>query len=264
MSQQEVVPKPRIRAAMLAFALLLPAGCGSSDENEKAQGNPSSVAGESDSRRDLPQASESVKLDPSNFTRRIDHPYWPLSPGSRWVYRETGDEGEQRVEVTVTDQVKEIAGVTATVVHDVVTRGGQKIEDTWDWYAQDKAGNVWYMGEDTKEYENGEVSTTAGSWEHGVDGAQAGIMMPANPKIGLRYRQEYYEGEAEDKGEIVALDERVAVPSGTFGDVLKTKDTNPLGGGSFEHKFYAPRVGLVKVVHPGGGGREELLSFEPG
>jgi hypothetical protein len=264
MSQQEVAPMPRIRAAIIAFALLLPAGCGSSDENEKAQGNPSRVDVGSDSRRELPRGSERVTLDPTDFTRRVDNPYWPLSPGSRWVYRETGDEGAQRVEVTVTNRIKEIAGVRATVVHDVVTRGGEKIEDTWDWYAQDKAGNVWYMGEDTEEYADGEASTTEGSWEHGVDGAQAGIMMPAHPRIGVRYRQEYYAGEAEDKGEILALDERVSVPFGRFGDVVQTKDTNPLGRGSFEHKFYAPGVGLVKVVHPGGGGREELLSFDSG
>jgi hypothetical protein len=264
MSQQEVAPMPRIRAAIIAFALLLPAGCGSSDENDKAQGNPSRADMGPDSRRDLPRGSEPVKLAPSDFTTRIDNPYWPLTPGNRWVYRETGDGGAQRVEVTVTDEIKEIAGVPSRVVHDVVTRDGELIEDTRDWYAQDKAGNVWYMGEDTKEYENGKVATTEGSWEHGVDGAQAGIMMPADPEIGLRYRQEFYADEAEDNGEVLALDERISVTAGRFDRVLKTKDTNPLGGGSFEHKFYAPRVGLVKVVHPGGGGREELLSFKPG
>ncbi|HJW76583.1 MAG TPA: hypothetical protein VJ787_13115, partial [Thermoleophilia bacterium] len=129
-----------------------------------------------------------MSLDPDHFTSTIDHPYWPMTPGSRWVYRETDAEGTaQRVVVTVTDQTKDIMGIQARVVHDVVSEDGQIVEDTYDWYAQDEEGNLWYLGEDTKEYEDGKVASTAGSWEAGVDGAQAGILLPANPKAGMTY-----------------------------------------------------------------------------
>ena len=108
-----------------------------------------------------------------------------MAPGDRWVYRETdGEGGEQKVEVTVTDMAKTVMGIEALVVHDVVSEDGQLVEDTFDWYAQDADGNIWYLGEDTKEFENGKVKTTAGSWEHGVDGAQAGILVPAIPSPG--------------------------------------------------------------------------------
>ena len=123
-----------------------------------------------------------------------------MKPGNRWVYNETDAEGnEMQVEVTVTNDKKNILGISATVVHDVVTQDGSVKEDTLDWYAQDVDGNIWYLGEDTKEYENGVVVSTEGSWEAGVDGAQAGIVLPANPEVGMTYRQEYYAGEAEDR-----------------------------------------------------------------
>jgi hypothetical protein len=174
------------------------------------------------------------------------------------VYREDG----QRVEVTVTNQTKEILGIAATVVHDVVTEDGEVVEDTYDWYAQDKDGNIWYLGEDTKEYENGKVKSTEGSWEAGVDGAEAGILLPAEAEVGMRYRQEYYKGEAEDVGEILSLDEKAEVPFGSFDAVLMTKDTTPLEPDVLEHKFYAKGVGPVLVVAiSGGSGREELLRF---
>ena len=138
-----------------------------------------------------------MDLNPADFTTRIDNPYWPMAPGSRWVYRETDTEGtKQRVVVTVTPGTKRIAnGVEARVVHDVVTEDGQLVEVTDDWYAQDTDGNVWYLGEDTAEYENGKVTTTAGSFEAGVDGAQAGVIVPADPEVGLAYRQEYAGAE---------------------------------------------------------------------
>jgi hypothetical protein len=229
------------------------AGCGSDDD--------SSSAGSS-----LPQGSESVELDPADFTTQIDNPYWPMKPGSRWVYRETDQEGsEQRVVVTVTDQTKKIAnGVTARVVHDAVTERRQPVEITDDWYAQDKDGNVWYLGEDTKEYENGKVKTTAGSFEAGVDGAQAGVIVPAEPRAGLAYRQEYYRGNAEDRAKVLSLDEQVEVPHGHFTNVLMTKEVNPLEPKVLEFKFYARGVGPVLAISVSGGSdREELVEFEP-
>ena len=150
---------------------------------------------------------------PAEFTTEIDNPYWPMAPGSRWVYRETdGEGGEQRVEVTVTEDTRTIIGIEARVVHDVVTEDGELVEDTYDWYAQDADGNIWYLGEDTKEYENGKVTTTAGSWEAGVDGAQPGVIVPADPQPGLTYRQEYLAGEAEDAATVLSLDEMVDGP----------------------------------------------------
>ena len=141
----------------------------------------------------LPRGSEPVTLNPADFTTRIDNPYWPMRPGGRWVYRETTPDGtRQRVVVTVTRRTKLIAnGVTARVVRDVVTEGGAPVEVTDDYYAQDRAGNIWYLGEATTEFVNGEPVSTAGSFEAGVDGAQAGVIMPATPRPGLAYRQEY-------------------------------------------------------------------------
>src|SRR5215207_4976013 len=148
----------------------------------------------------LPQGSERVSLDPADFSTAIDNRYWPMFPGSRWVYRETSPGSTQRVVVTVTHMTKEIAnGVVARVVRDVVTEHGQPVEVTDDWYAQDSAGNVWYLGEKTAEYQNAKVTSTAGSFEAGVDGAQPGIIMPASPEDGMAYRQEYSAGEAEDR-----------------------------------------------------------------
>ena len=214
----------------------------------------------------LPQGSEPVELDPADFVAEIDNPYWPMRPGTTWVYRETDAEGTvQRVDVTVTDRTKTILGIAAVVVHDVVTQDGELIEDTYDWYAQDTSGNVWYLGEATKEFENGEVTTTAGSWEAGVDGAQPGIIVPADPEVGMTYRQEHYAGEAEDEGEILSLDERAEVPFGPFDNVLMTKDTTPLDPDVLEHKFYAEGVGPILVLGlSGGGGREELVRYENG
>jgi hypothetical protein len=210
----------------------------------------------------LPTGSEPVTLDPADFTTKITNPYWPMAPGNRWVYRETdGQGGEQKVEVTVTDRTKTIVGIEALVVHDVVTEDGELVEDTFDWYAQDADGNIWYLGEDTKEFENGKVKTTAGSWEHGVDAAQAGVVVPAKPEPGLAYRQEYYAGEAEDAATVLSVDEWVQVPAGSYRNVLMTKDYTPLHPEILEHKLYAKGVGPVLVLGiSGGSDREELLS----
>jgi hypothetical protein len=242
---------------ILALFLAPAVGCGGEDDSATTAPEPAGSGA-------LPQGSEPVELDPADFVASIDNPYWPMAPGSKWVYRETDAEGnEQRVEVAVTDRAKTILGIDATVVHDVVSEDGQLIEDTYDWYAQDKAGNIWYLGEDTKEYEDGEVVSTGGSWEAGVDGAQAGILLPVNPKVGMAYRQEYYAGEAEDNGEILSLDERVEVAFGSFEHVLMTKDTTPLEPDVLEHKFYAEGVGPVLALGiSGGGGREGLIRFE--
>jgi hypothetical protein len=245
--------KPIATALGVIAAAVAVAACG-------GNGN----GGESSS-SSLPQGSEPVDLNPADFTTEINNPYWPMAPGSRWVYRETDSEGTvQRVEVTVTNKTKQIAnGVDARVVHDEVTEHGQPVEITDDWYAQDSAGNIWYLGEETAEYEKGRVVSRAGSFEAGVDGAQPGIILPADPEVGTTYRQEYYAGEAEDEGEIFSLDEQAQVPFGHFTDVVMTKDTNPLEPKVLEYKFYARDVGPALAVSVSGASdREELVSYQ--
>jgi hypothetical protein len=215
----------------------------------------------------LPHGSEPVNLDPADFTTKIDNPYWPMKPGSRWVYRETDSEGaRQRVVVTATRRTKLIAnGVTARVVHDVVIANGKPVEVTDDWYAQDRAGNIWYLGEDTTEYENGKPVSKKGSFEAGVDGAQPGVIMPAHPRVGTRYRQEYYKGHAEDRARIMSRRERAEVPFGFFKRALMTREENPLEPRVLEYKFYARGVGpVLGVAVSGGSDREELLRYRPG
>ena len=228
-------------------------------------GGPASSADASGGLPDLPQGNERVDLAPADFSSEIDHPYLALETGTRWIYRETDEEGRVvEVVVTVTSETKEVAnGITARVVRDTVTEDGELIEDTLDWFAQDGAGNVWYLGEETAEFDGREMTSRAGSFEAGFDGALPGIIMPANPADGMRYRQEYYAGEAEDNGEILSLDEQAEVPHGHFDDVLLTKDTSAIEPGVLEYKLYARDVGLVLTLGvSGGGGREELISVE--
>ena len=249
------------RSAIIATAGVLAAfglaACGGDDNDEAG------------ARSALPQGSERVKLDPADFTLDIDNPYLPLRVGSRWVYRETDTSGaRERIVVTVTRRTKLIAnGVRARVVRDVVTQDGKPVEITDDWFAQDKDGNVWYLGEEVRNYENGRLADRKGSFEAGVDGAQAGIAMPADPRPGLAYRQEYYANEAEDRATIVAVgDDRVEVPAGFYHrDVLLTRDVVPTDAKVAELKFYAPGVGQLLSIHTDGdGGRAELVRYEPG
>jgi hypothetical protein len=214
----------------------------------------------------LPQGSEVVVLDPANFVARIDNPYWPMIPGSRWIYHETDAEGaDQRVEITVSNETKMILGINATVLHDVLTEDGVVVEDTFDWYAQDLAGNIWYLGEDTKEYDAGKVVSTAGSWEAGVNGGQPGIILPGKPQVGLTYRQEYLAGEAEDSAKILSLTEHADVPFGAFDNVLMTEETTVLEPDLLEQKFYARGIGEVRAMDVSGGtSKEELISYVPG
>ena len=233
---------PRLALA-LAGCLLVATGCGS----------PSDA---------LPQSGDQVELDPAEFTTEITNPWFPLEAGTRWTYRETTEDGEVAdVVVTATSVTRKIAnGVTARVVRDTGTVDGEVIEDTFDWYAQDEDGTVWYLGEDTAEFEDGEIATREGSFEAGVDEAQAGVIMPASPEVGMTYRQEYSEGEAEDNGEVLALGRHARVPAGEYDDLVKTADTTPLEPDVLEHKYYARGVGLVLTIDEGAGGREELLA----
>lgn len=204
-------------------------------------------------------------IDPANFVTAIDNPYLPLTPGTVFIYEGKTDTGNEHIEVEVTSDTKVIQGVTCVVVRDTVTVDGAMEEQTFDWYAQDNAGNVWYFGEDSKSYENGKFVSTEGSWEAGVDGALPGIVMQANPTIGDIYRQEYYKGEAEDMAEVLSLTETASVPYGSYTDLLMTKEWSPLEPSVIENKYYAPGLGLVLEANAqGGSGKIELISVATG
>jgi RTX calcium-binding nonapeptide repeat (4 copies) len=226
--------------------------------------------------RSLTVFTDIPRPDASQFTTSIDNPFMPLRPGTTFVY-ENSEDGEE-VRVTVTDETRVVDGVTTVVVHDTARVNGLVIEDTYDWYAQDADGNVWYFGEETAEYDPGNPDpvSTEGSWEAGVDGAEPGVVMLADPEVGIRYRQEYFQGEAEDWAEVKSLDARTHVPYGSFDEVLKTLDVNPLDP-STEHKFYAEGVGnllatdeegareaLVRIEVEGGAGNDKLLGYAGG
>jgi hypothetical protein len=195
-------------------------------------------------------------INPSEFTTTIDNEYFPMKPGTTFLYEGKGE----REEMSVTHQTKKAMGVECVVVDDRAWEGGQLIEKTYDWFAQDKEGSVWYFGEDTKEYEDGKITSTEGSWEAGVDGAKPGIVMPADPKVGESYRQEYYPGEAMDMARVLSLKASVTVPYGSFDEALETKEWTPLQPGFFEKKYYVRGVGplgnpadLVRLTKPGSG-----------
>ena len=218
-----------------------------------------------------PVKNDSPNIDPSNVVKEIGNPYFPLEPVTTWVYEGQTPEGTERVEDTVLQETKRVMGVECVVLRDRVWLNGELIEDTVDWHAQDEEGNVWYFGEYTKEYENGEVVSTEGSFEAGRKGALPGIIMPADPQVGDSYRQEYHKGEAEDMAEVISLDgaainDAVSPPYDPFSeDVLGTKDWNPLEPNILEHKYYAPGVGLIgetKVTGPPE--KIELIDFTKG
>jgi hypothetical protein len=184
-------------------------------------------------------------FDPAGFAAVVDNPYFPLRPGTILVYETRAGRTTDVDTVTVTRETKTILGVRAVIVRDRTYRDSVLIEDTYDWYAQDRKGNVWYLGEDTKEYRVGKTVSTAGSWEAGRDSAHAGIIMPAVPEVGLEYRQEYRAGVAEDMARVLNLDAKATVLNDTFTACLETEDWSPLERGVRERKVYAPGLGLV-------------------
>jgi hypothetical protein len=193
-------------------------------------------------------------IDPAEFTTKIDNEYFPMKPGTTFIYEGKGERDEMRV----TNQTKKVMGVECVVVDDRAWEDGKLIERTYDWFAQDREGTVWYFGEDTKEYDNGKVVSTKGSWEAGVDGAKPGIIMQADPKVGQSYHQEYYPGEAMDMAKVLSLNTSVTVPYGSFDHALDTREWTPLQPVFFEKKYYVRGVGplgnpadlgLVDVKH---------------
>jgi hypothetical protein len=202
---------------------------------------------------------------PADFVTGVNNTYFPLHPGTRWVYETKTGDGTERDVVEVTNGTALVMGVSCVVVRDTVFIGGIVMEDTSDWYAQDVHGNVWYFGEDSKEYEGGKVVSTGGSWEGGVGGARPGIIMLADPEIGLYYHQEYLKGEAEDMAQVLSLDATATVPYGSYGHVLQTREWTPLEPKVAEEKYYAAGIGCVlEVAVKGGGERTELVEYVPG
>jgi hypothetical protein len=253
---------PLILAATLAVA-----GCTSSADAPSPANPPSPLGLESRPESggpmgsSLPTGAEPVNLDPANFSADITNSYWPMKPGTQWIYRSVESDGvEQDIVIVATRSTKKLAnGITARVVRDTAREKGQIVEDTLDWYAQDAEGNVWYMGEQTAEFENDKIVSRAGSWEAGKDGAMPGIMLPAQPQDGQKYRQEYKKGEAEDNGEVLAIDHQVEVKAGRYQQALVTMDTSTIEPDVVEYKFYAPGVGPVLALDTSGGTAREGL-----
>ena len=203
---------------------------------------------------------------PSEFSARIDNPWFPLEPGSTYIYRGVKDGRPSREVLKVTHKTKRICGVPAVVVSDRLYVDGRLAERTTDWYSQDKRGNVWYFGEATAELDRqGRVTSTEGSWQAGRDGARAGIYMPARPNVGQSFRQEFYKGHAEDHFRVLSLHSTVQVPYTSSRQALLTREWTPLEPGVIDHKLYVRGVGTVlEQAVKGGNERNELVSFSKG
>jgi hypothetical protein len=189
-----------------------------------------------------------VTVNASDFVAGIDNPYYPLTPGKRFRFEGEATDGQETNTVTVKSQTYNILGIACTVVEDTVLVDGDLIEATTDWFAQDKDGTVWYMGEASRSFENGKLASTEGSWEAGKNGALPGVIMYGNPKTGGPYRQEFLPGVAEDRGQIIATNATMTVPYGTFANCIETEEWSDIEPGIVEYKFYARNVGIVRSV----------------
>jgi hypothetical protein len=219
--------------ATIVLLAALAGGCGSSQVNSASDLAP--VRGH-----------YSPSIDPKSFVRTVDNRYWPLKPGTAYHY--TGERGTtaQTDDEVVTHETKTILGIACTVVRDTVSQHRHPIERTLDFYAQDKHGNVWYLGEDSFELQHGHFVRASDSWRSGVDGAKPGIIMPANPQPGDRYRQEYYPpGEALDEAHVLGTRGPFTVAYGTFARGLVTSEFSPLEPQT-EQKVYVPGVGEIE------------------
>jgi len=191
------------------------------------------------------QVDTPLIVELSGFDDNIDNPYYPLIPGTTFIYEKESEDGLERTEVTVLHETKQIIGIACRVVRDTSWLDGELIDDTLDWYAQDQHGNIWFMGQASRHYENGEIVSIEGSWQAGIDGALPGLLMLGDPDVGDTYHQEYYPDEAEDMAAVVSLTESVEVTYGSFENVLMTDEWTPLEPDVLEHKYYVSGVGLI-------------------
>jgi hypothetical protein len=235
------VKRSALVTAAIAAVTLVPAANSAAGTHGKAPYNPN--------------------VDPANFVPDVTNPYYPLIPGTSITFNGTRDGKPEHVEVKILPGWRTIQGVKCRSISDIVTSNFTLVEKTTDWYAQDKQGNVWYFGEDTKEYTNGVVSSTAGTWEAGVDNAKPGIIMHAKnrPLVGRPpYRQEYRPGIAEDMAQVLSTTGSMHVPAGTFHHLLQTRDTDPLNPDKLEQKRYARGVGLIWADRKWTGHHEQI------
>jgi hypothetical protein len=202
-------------------------------------------------------------IDRANFVRHVTNPFFPLPPGQTFVYEGQTPDGFTHDDFIVTHKTKVILGVTCTEVHDVVYLDGKLAEDTLDWFAQDKQGNVWYFGENTEELIDGRPSTLAGTFTAGINNDKPGIVMEGNSLVGDFYRQEFALATAEDNALVVSLNATVTVPRGTFTHCLKTLETTPLEPDARENKYYASGVGNVLTVDLQTGSKIKLVRIHP-
>src|SRR5262245_27192428 len=202
----------------------------------------------------------SPTINPENFVSRIDNRYFPLAPGTVFHYRGVKDGRTQTDVMAVTHHVKEILGVRCTVVRDTVFQNGKPLERTDDWYAQDKQGNVWYMGEAAFDRKNGRFVRASDSWKAGVKGAKPGIIMRGDPRPGDVYRQEYYPPGALDQARVVGASATVHVPAGTYRHVLVTDEWSPVEP-QIERKWYVAGLGEIKE-RVTAGGHEQFVLFK--
>lgn len=250
-----------MRRTLMVVPLLLvlaAAGCGS--RHGAATTTPAGTAGGSAGAAPTTAAAAPyhVTVDPRAFSAHITNPWFPLAPGTTRVFDGTKDGAPEHVEVTVLRATRTILGVACVVVSDIVTSNDTLVEKTTDWYAQDRAGSVWYFGEDSKEYRNGVVSSTQGSWEAGVDNAQPGIVMQAHPRPGVAYRQEFRPGVAEDMAKVLGVATTMRVPAGLFRNAVLTLDTDPLNPDKVERKWYAPGLGLIAASRTSSAHHEDI------
>lgn len=187
-----------------------------------------------------------VNITKFTNSTNITNPYFPYAAGKKYIYEGQTQDGLELIEEQRLTTTKTILGITCIIVNFKAYLNGTLIEEAWDWYAQDNDGNVWYFGEDVDNYVNGVLLDHGGSWEAGVDGAQPGTIMPANPQTGMKYREEYYFNHAEDEAEITATGLTVTIPLGTYTNCIKTRNWTALEPDLNENKFYAPGIGLVK------------------
>jgi hypothetical protein len=236
----------RAAASTIAVGLvaMLGGSCGSSGGKSASR---TTAAATSAPRLAPTHGTYSPSIDPADFVAVIDNRYFPLKPGAGFHYRGVAEDGRtpQSDDMVVTRRRKAILGVKCTVVRDTVSSRGRLIERTFDWYAQDKAGNVWYMGEDAHEVEHGRLVKASDSWKAGTGGAKPGIIVPGNPQAGQEYRQEYYPRYALDQARVLGGGGPVRVPLGTFKRTLLTEETSPIDPAR-ERKYYVAGVGDVE------------------